>query len=377
MKLLINTATTHKGGGVQVALSFIQSCKAYHSHEFIVVLGVTIGGLIDQSTFPDNFRFYQLSYRPAEKVLSFEDQAKVLKEIELNENPDVVFTTSGPSYWRPKRPHLMGYNLPHYIYQDSPYFSKIGVSNRLKWKFKGKLIKYFTKRDADAYVVQTEDVNSRLQNWLKTNKPVYTVSNTYSNNYNNSEFTSDQLLLPQLKNNEFRFLILSAYYAHKNIEVLNEVIPLLEAYGGDIKFVTTLTENQFENVFNESIRSSIINIGPQRPEDCPQLYKECHAIFLPTLLECFSASYAEAMKMKRPIVTTNLGFAKSICGSAALYYNPLSAEDAANQIISLMTNNELKEGLLKAADLEITKFSSAEERARKYINICLELLNNG
>ena len=41
---------------------------------------------------------------------------------------------------------------------------------------------YFFKRDADAYVVQTEDVNQRVRKALKT-KEVYTATNTASRFY--------------------------------------------------------------------------------------------------------------------------------------------------------------------------------------------------
>ena len=67
-------------------------------------------------------------------------------------------------------------------------------------------------------------------------------------------------------------------------------------------------------------------------ENCPKLYNQADAMFLPTLLETFSASYPEAMKMERPILTSDLDFAKDICGDAALYFNPLDSYDIANKI---------------------------------------------
>ena len=63
--------------------------------------------------------------------------------------------------------------------------------------------------------------------------------------------------------------------------------------------------------------------------ECPSLYEQADVMFQPTLLECFSATYPEAMKMQRPIVTTDIEFAHGLCGPAAHYYSPLSAEDAA------------------------------------------------
>lgn len=374
MRLLINTATTFKGGGVQVAKSFIEECTQYPEHEFIVILGLNLTPLLDQKSFPSNFEFFQIPYRPATRVFSFKDPAEFLKKIENKYRPDIVFTTSGPAYWRPIAPHLMGYNLGHYIYSDSPYFQKIKLIRRLKWKLKGTIIKHYVKRDADAYVVQTEDVRYRLKEWLRTEKSIATISNTYGEQYNHVLKISEKLL-PESESNEFRFLILSAYYDHKNIEILNEIIPFLQRNeNSNVKFVTTLPDEVFREIFTESAQKNILNVGPVKPDDCPQLYLETQAIFLPTLLECFSATYAEAMKMKSPIITTNLGFAKTICGNAALYYDPIDAQDAYNKIMSLVEDPILYKGLLENAEHEILKFNSASERAAKYIDICTQMV---
>ena len=376
MRLLINTATTFKGGGVQVAKSFIEECKHYPEHQYTVVLGLNLAPLINQETFPPNFTFFQIPYRPATRVFSLKDPAAFLKNIENENSPDIIFTTSGPAYWKPKAPHLMGYNLPHYIYKDSPYFNSIGLIQRIKWKIKGSVIKYFTKRDANAYVVQTEDVKLRLRRWLKTDRNITSVSNTYGKQYNETVEHPNNLL-PKLEKDEFRFLILSAYYKHKNLEILNEIIPLIQENSNlNVKFVTTLPNVIFTKVVTEKSRINIINIGPIKPNECPQLYKETQAIFLPTLLECFSATYAEAMKMKQPIITTNLGFATSICGEAALYYEPIDAQNAYQKIVALIENPLLYKELVERGQNEIIKFNSPSQRAEKYLEICKAMLVN-
>lgn len=376
MRLMINTATTFKGGGIQVAKSFIEECKKYPDNDFIVVLGLNLAPLIEQDSFPENFKFFHIPYRPATRVFSLKDPAEYLKIIESKTSPDIVFTTSGPAYWRPNSPHLMGFNLPHYIYQDSPYFHNIGFFLTFKWKIKETFIKYFVRRDADAYVVQTEDVSLRLKDWLLTGKPIKIVSNTFGNQFNKKAFKFNKIL-PELEKNEFRFLILSAYYGHKNFQILNEIMPLIQHKKGfNIKFVTTLPDSIFAEIFTESARKNIINVGPVKPDDCPQLYLESHAVFAPTLLECFSATYAEAMQMEVPIITTDLGFARTICGEAALYYDSINPQDAYSKIMELVKNPSLYKELVKNAESEIGKFNSASERAAKYLEICRQMLMN-
>lgn len=371
MRILINTASTHKGGGVQVARSFIEECKKYVEHEYHIVLGEMLANLIEQNSFPKNFSFYNIGFRPATRVLSLKSRDNFFGDLERKINPDAVFTTSGPAYWRPNAPHLIGYNLPHYIYRDSPFFSQISLLKRMKWDTKGYLVKRFFKKDADAYVVQTEDVNMRLKKLLNVEK-VYTVSNTISHYYLNPQKVADKL--PAKEKDEFRLLILSAWYPHKNLEVIPEVIDAIPANLQEgVRFVLTLPDHIFQNQFPQKYHRTIVNVGPIRPEDGPSLYKECDALFLPTLLECFSASYVEAMAMKKPILTSDLGFARSICGQAALYFDPINPIDISIKIKELTEKKELRKELVKKGLNQLNIFLSAEERARQYLNICNQL----
>lgn len=375
MKLLVNTATTYKGGGVQVAQSFIEECRNFSDHRYHVVLGEMLSELVDRDTYPDNFSFYTLGYRPATRIFSLKSHSKDLKKLEADIKPDAVFTTSGPAYWRPEALHLVGYNLPHYIYRDSPFFSRISFPERVQWDLKGALIKYFFKRDADAFVVQTEDVNERLRKLLGTGE-VYTVSNTFSQYYRDPLEVADKL--PRRSNDEFRLLTLSAWYPHKNLEIIPKVIDVLPGKLKEkVRFILTLPDEDFEKHFPGRYHRNIVNIGPVKPEEGPSLYRECDAMFLPTLLECFSASYAEAMVMEKPVLTSDLGFAHTICGQAALYAEPMNPEDYAEKIHRLKEDNRLREEMIQAGRMQKKKFLTANERAERYLEICQTLIANG
>lgn len=368
MKLLINTASTHKGGSIQVARSFLEECKGIEEHEYHVVLGLSLAQLVEPDSFPDNFFFYRIGYRPATMVFSLRSTAAFLREVEMRVGPDVVFTTSGPSYWRPAAPHVVGYNLPHYVYPDSPFWSTVSAYRRLRWKLKGMLVQYFFQRDCDAYVVQTDDINTRLRRLLKTEK-VYTVSNTCSGYY--LEPASSPTRLAEKEEGEFRFLTLSAWYPHKHLAVIPRVVRKLPlAVRQRVRFVLTLPEEDFAAHFSGEDRRNIINVGPVPIEQGPSLYRECDAMILPTLLECFSASYAEAMAMERPIVTSDLGFARTVCDDAALYFDPMDPADIAARICTLVQSSVLRHQLVEKGKGRLPDFGTAGNRAARYLEIC-------
>jgi glycosyltransferase involved in cell wall biosynthesis len=375
MKLLINTASADRGGSVQVALSFLTECKKVERHEYHVFLSPNVGKGVEQSSFPPNFHFHQMAQRPSSRVFSLKPMSRLFSELERSIKPDCVFTTSGPSYWRPRSPHLIGYNLPHYIYRDSPFWRRVGFRERLQFNLKSILIQWFFRRDADAYVVQTDDVNQRLKQFLgKT--AVYTVSNTCSAAYYDSHRCAAKL--PVRAEGEFRALTLSALYTHKNLEIIREVVDEFRSrLRPSPRFVLTIQQSDYDSVFGKNYTEEVVTVGPVPPSECPSLYEECDAMFLPTLLECFSASYPEAMVMRKPILTSDLGFAQTVCEEAALYFDPLSAIEIVDQFERLMDSDKLKSDLIERGGQRVKTFNDAHQRAKAFLSICEGLVRKG
>jgi hypothetical protein len=80
------------------------------------------------------------------------------------------------------------------------------------------------------------------------------------------------------------------------------------------------------------------------------------------------------MKMKKPILTSSLSFAKSICGNAALYFDPYDAKDIAEKIIKLFTESNLATDLIDKGTKRLKEFDAPEIRAKKYLQICEDIL---
>ena len=372
MKIIINTAHQRFGGAIQVALSFINECKAFPEHQYHVFVGPGVGKSIEKSSFPENFHFYDFDFGIL-GLKSARTIQKTLEPLEREIQPDIFISTSGPTYYHSKAPQIIGFNLPLYIYPESPFVQEMSMKQKIKFWFRKKAHYHYFKRDAIAYVVQTDDVRERVKRALGT-KNVYTVTNNHSSFYldENLSFTPK---LPERVPSEFRFLTLTSYYGHKNLELIPAILKVLKNRGiTHVKFVLTLKDEDQQR--HGLVHENIINIGPIKPIECPSLYRECDAMFLPTLAECFSASYPEAMVSKRPIVTTDLGFAKSICGGAALYYEPKNAASAALQIEQLITSHKLQTELVNVGLEELKKFDSPQERARKYLDLCKKYTSN-
>jgi glycosyltransferase involved in cell wall biosynthesis len=280
----------------------------------------------------------------------------------------LVISTGGHGYWRPKAPILTGFNIPHYVYPESPYFDRISFKKRIYWLLKKRFDLHFYKK-SDAIVVQTDDVNQRVKKLLP-NSSVHTVSNTVNGTFLNPRNFENKLPEKQ-DSREVRLLTVSANYPHKNLDIIKNVLDhLFEKDEQRFKFVLTLPEDVFnENFADVKYKNHILNVGPVSIDECPSLYSECDMMFLPTLLECFSASYVEAMVMEKPIITSDLGFAHTICKDAAIYVDPLDGKDIAEKIIKLADDQKLQEKL-KVRGKEIYKqLNSPRDRALSFLEI--------
>jgi len=375
MKLILNNASTLKGGSEQVALSFIRECRKFPEHEYHVVVCENLAAQINQEEYPDNFTFHVLDKRPADglinwcrKILWFERLASRIK-------PDCIIATGGHGYWTPKRiPVVTGFNMPHYVYPESPFIRSQRLKKRIYWSVRAQIDLYFFNR-VDVLFVQTEDVKSRLAARLKT-KRICTISNTLNPVFSESASSTTECLLPE-RDDRIRLLTVSAYYPHKNLEIIPKVLDCLRAHGrNDIVFVLTLKNEDFQRVVPSRYHDSVLNVGPQPIAKVPGIYQECDFMFLPTLLECFSASYAEAMAMGKPIITSDMGFAHTVCQDAALYFDPMNPDFIAESIIRLTSSPDLQAQLVVRGRKRMKTFGNSEDRAREILRICGETVKN-
>lgn len=366
-------ATQFKGGSLQVVISLLNEFKKFTENEYFAIVSESLSKQMDKSRFPSNYTFFDYPFSGPTTFLNTRERASILSKIEDQVKPDCIITTSGPIYWHAKAPILMGYNLPNNIYEDSPFFKMITRKKRFKWWYKKQVHRYYFKRDATAYFVQTDDVNERLRKYVNSDQ-VYTISNTFNNFFLNRKSFPNKL--PENKNGEIRLLTISTFYPHKNFEIIKPLIKELDKRGfNNVKFVLTLGHEHYSRIFGDSYKERVINLGAVPSIECPSLYEECDYMFLPSLLECFSASYAEAMIMEKPILTSDLGFATTVCKDAAVYFNPIDAVDIADKIEEFVKSPKLQTELIKKGKKQLSQFGNAEDRARQVLELCKKIIN--
>lgn len=365
MKILINCSTLKKGGVLQVAHSLVMELFKRTDHDYFFIFSSKL-----RKDFPelveDPDRYITYDVKPT-VFLSFTGREKFLDSVTDRVKPDVVFTVFGPTYWNPKCPHLVGYAKAGYFYPDSPFTQQMPFFRKMKVLLLKQFHMYDFKHFNQAIVTETSDTSERLATLLPSKK-IYTVSNTYNQLFDESQKWDERVQLPEFDG--VTMLSITANYRHKNLSIIPRVIDYLSEHHPKLKFrfVLTLKKEDYQEIEVKHARH-ILFLGRVSIYQAPSLYKQSDFMFMPTLLECFSATYPEAMRMENPILTSDMPFARAVCGDAAVYFEPLSAKSIGEAIYSLASNASLRSEMIERGKRRLETFETARSRAQKYIEI--------
>lgn len=365
---LINCSNLHNGGGVQVAVSFIYELSKIPdidlSYIHIVVSDEVNLGLERLNAKCSRFCKYEVLNTYGIKALN-SNLNKRIKDYAL------VFTVFGPNYLRAQaNKEVVGFAQPWILNFDNPISRSMTFINRNKLKFKFMLQSLFFLR-SDHYVVELEHVKKSLNTSMKiANQNISVVHNTVSSIYNDSSKWSN---IEFIRGSEDLALgIVTRDYPHKNLGILPNVAEILKLnYGIDIHFYTTLNEDEWLTK-NSFFKEYVSTVGTLTPDQCPSFYQKIDGVIFPSLLECFSATPLEAMVMKKPLFASDRDFVRDVCKEYAIYFDPLNANDIASKIAIYFNSTKYDEIQLQEAKEYALNFSSAENRAKKY----LEIINN-
>lgn len=366
MKVIIDNSNLFAGGGIQVAVSFLNDIKEggfSNSYEYHVIQSPNMLEQIDTSKFPANFIFYNLSHQTT-KSISFRKEK--LKEIESKVNPACIFTVFGPSYHKSKAPKVVGFAIPYIIYSDSPFFKTISIFQKLKFKMYAKLKSFAFIKNSDSLIFETDNARKVFVKRTNYKLPSYTVSNTLNEIFNKKNEWTEIHLKNRKKTN---ILFLTANYPHKNIQILDEVISVLTDKYKLTDFKFYLSVNKDEISLNAKSYDFIEFLGKVPLNQIPSLYQQTQLTFIPTLLEVFSATYLESMYMERPIIASDMPFSRDICSDAAIFCSPLNANQYAEAIINLIQDDLLVESLVNKGKSNLKRFGTSLDRTKEYLSI--------
>lgn len=374
MKLFINLSNIQGGGAHQVAVSFLSELsKINANNDYWVVYNPSLKAQVKKLNLASRFASYEVDNSPSTLLYHFKIVHQLDKWV-TEFSPDIVFTLFGPTSWKPKVKHLCGFGNSLFLYPKELFNSILPVKARILNSIIYRLKLLNLKRESRYFVVEADHVKQQMIKRMNlSSSHIWVVGNTCSGVFYN-EHQEVFKYVPRFEN-EYRLLVITSFYPHKNIAILKAVCERLHQLDiTNIRFFISVTEELLKK--NRMYHPFIIPLGNVPHEKLPSLYEQIDATFAPTLIESFTAVYPESMKMGKPILTSDLFFAHDLCQDAALYFDPLNAEDIVEKIINLYHSSDEQQKLVAKGKEVMKSFLSAEKRAKRYIEICEFIVNH-
>ena len=375
-RLLVDATLISIGGGVQVGINLITNLIQDSDFEIILVASPQISNQLTNSQKESCLYFVE---EKNESIWKKRAQGKRILEVEQKYNPDLVFVVFGPSYWRPKSLTLQGFALPLMVYPATR--NKIYKSNFYHYFYQKILNVYkavLMKRNSDFVVVETETFKDRVHDFLKIPKDkIYVIENSFNANFNNKEFSKNLISIHE----KINIFIPTAYYPHKNLEILVDVAAVLKNLNFTSVEFNFLIETKSEiwnkiilEAKNKGVQSFFKSYGPVNNVQMKELYAKCDFVLLPTLAEASTAVYPESFISEKVLLTSDIDFARELCGDAAIFFDPHNPIDIANKIIEIFSDQEKQANLISNGlkQLEVS-YISPENKWLKQKSLLLSL----
>jgi glycosyltransferase involved in cell wall biosynthesis len=369
--ILLNATTINIGGGIQAAVSIIRQ-------------------IIDEFQNTDGARWiFSVSGEVRDELAGFgyvlrdgidlcleqspakNRRSRITMRKFANTQADLVFTFFGPAYVAFDVPHLCGVADGWVTHSDRLAYATLPTWAEKLRKALTCAYKGLWFRRADYWIVEQEVARAGLARRLRLPADhIYVISNNCGQAY------IDASPAPRVKSlqSTIRILTFATDVPNKCLELIPQIAALLvrQYHIDNVQFVVTVPVPEYAETriaklaVALGVERYICNVGYVALKDGPSLYRSCDIALMPSVLETFSATYPESMRMGLPIVTSDLEFARTICLEAAMYFKPRDAAGAAAKLAALIGDSELRAKMAAAGFSRAAEFPSPMEKCRQY-----------
>ena len=160
---------------------------------------------------------------------------------------------------------------------------------------------------------------------------------------------------------------------HKNLERLIQAFANLKEKHPELLLVLAgrkdkVYDGYIKTAEHLGVKERVVFTGYVNEGQLKWLYKGCRAYIFPSLSEGFGLPGLEAMRHDAPVISGNATCLPEIYGEAAYYFNPLDVHDMTKSIDTVLTDNNIRNKLIKAGREQVKKYSW-EKMARETLAI--------
>jgi glycosyltransferase involved in cell wall biosynthesis len=367
MKLLVDCTPLGSGGGVQVAVAFLENLRQRGDITWLALAPEQMRVALPEVLSGDDRVMFIKKNRLGD-IFTIRSELKRLEQVY---SPSIIFTVFGPAYFCAQSPHLTGFAISEMLYEPHILMpAALWLKYLLSDAIRCRLL-----RQADTLVVETETVRHRLAYRLGiAAERIAVIGNSLN------PLLARHAPTNLSKDGHFGLLIPSTYYPHKNLEIIPPVAQALERLDPSFHFEFRFTLDANSAPWQRIIRHAhelgvghrIKTLGPLPLNALAEAYKAASAVFLPTLLEASTAVYPESFYFMRPLITSDLDFARELCGEAAVFVSPLEPESIAKSVHKLANSNELTNRLIAIGERQLANtYPDPDQKFQMQLDVLL------
>jgi glycosyltransferase involved in cell wall biosynthesis len=153
-------------------------------------------------------------------------------------------------------------------------------------------------------------------------------------------------------------------YPHKNLEFLITAFAQWHKDNLDYKLILVGNKNYFyqnlEKLTNNNfpeLKDKVVFAGFVPDEKLVSYYQQAKVYIFPSLYEGFGLPPLEAMAYDLPVLSSQESCLPEILEQAVLYFDPHNPTDLQNKLNQLLTDNDLRNDLIRKGQSQIDKYS--------------------
>lgn len=373
MNIVLNFVPLKSGGGLQVGLDFLrQLADTDTGHRWYLV--ASEGTPFAAGDCGPGVERVAIVRRGLRDRLLFEHHraAALVRRV----GAKLVYTQFGPHWPAARVLHVVGCAYSNLFYPEVNFWTGLPPLQRLRKQVidQGRLRRL---RRADHVIFETSALAQRAITVRGFSPERVSVVRPAASSLVVSNRRGIVLPMTRSLPTGMRVLLPSGYHPNKNVELLPRVAALLrKRYARhDFMFVITLpgdhpgTRRLLAQARELDVAEHLHNVGPVAPEALAELYRNVDAVILPSRLESFSNSIAEAWAMDKPLIISNLDWARALCGNAAEYFEYDDTDSAAAALVTLADDRGRRRALVDAGRAQLATYPTARERFFAYLDI--------
>ncbi len=290
-------------------------------------------------------------------------ERNVLSKAVTAARADIILGLSDRGYTNAPCPQAIYLHRPHMFYPEDTWRDFVPCITRLKIRYHCRNLRRVIARENPLLIAQTSAAQKHIVDTFGADR-VFVSPNSLS--ADTVEGTGSEMPAALAKYaDKKRFFCLTRYYAHKNLEVLVDLFTQYRQELADSAVFVTLDTNKgnagplLEQIRRAGLEKTIVNLGEIPQQELAGYFGHMHGMILPTLLESFSGTYGEAMAFGVPVLTSDRDFARTICDSAAEYFDPLDPGSICKAIRRVIDEPGRSEALIEAGRARLGAISKS------------------